>query len=119
PNWPMERVWVIPVGTELDVRLQNPINSGTARVEQRFEATTIVDLKRDDATLIPAGTVVRGYVSSVRAAGRIERKGSVTLSFDEILLTGKPLRLRASVTQALDGKVGEDMQRIGAGAMIG
>src|SRR5688572_12451006 len=33
----------VPVGTELDVRLQNRLTSDTAQVEDRFEATTVVD----------------------------------------------------------------------------
>ena len=34
----------IPTGTEMDVRLSDALNSGTAKVEDRFEATTLVDL---------------------------------------------------------------------------
>src|SRR5262249_9529004 len=55
---------VVPVGTEMDVRLQTPLNSGTAKVEQRFEATSILDVKVGNTLAIPAGTVVRGFVSS-------------------------------------------------------
>ena len=36
----------IPVGTQFDVRLQSHLNSGTARVEDRFDATTLAPLKR-------------------------------------------------------------------------
>ena len=35
----------VPVGTELDVRLQQSLSSATAQVEDRFEATRMVDLK--------------------------------------------------------------------------
>ena len=110
---------VVPVGTEMDVRLQTALNSGTAKVEQRFEATTILDLKIGDALPIPAGTVARGFVSSVSPAGRLDRRGNLTLSFDEILLGKSPTRFRASVEQAIDGKMGQDITRIGAGATIG
>lgn len=110
---------VVPVGTEMDVRLQTPLNSGTAKIEQRFEATTILDLKIGNALPIPAGTVVRGFVSSVSPAGRLDRRGNLTLSFDEILLGKSPTRFRASVEQAIDGKMGQDITRIGAGATIG
>lgn len=116
---PGGRVWVVPVGTEIDVRLQTALNSATAKVEQRFEATSLVDLKLGGDVVIPAGTVVRGFVGSVRPAGRVERRGSLTLAFDEILLRGGPARLRASVTQALDGKMGDDLSRIGTGAVVG
>jgi hypothetical protein len=101
------------------VRLQTPLNSGTATVEKRFEATTIVDYQIDNETVVPAGSIVRGFVSSVRAAGKIDRRGSMTLSFDEIRIGNRSMRLRASVVQALDGKVGGDATKIGAGAVVG
>jgi hypothetical protein len=116
---PIARAYVVPVGTELDVRLQDPLNSGTAKVEQRFEATTAADFLMRNELVIPAGSVVRGFVSSVRAAGHIDRRGSLTLSFDEIRIGNSSYRLRATVTHALDGKVREDATRIGAGAVVG
>ena len=81
---PKAKLWTVPVGTEFDVRLQTPLNSGTAKVEQRFEATTIVDYHVGTYVVIPAGSTARGFVSSVRTAGKIDRRGSLTLSFDEI-----------------------------------
>ena len=116
---PWEKIYKVPVGTEMDVRLQTPLSSGTARVEQRFEATTLVDVTMMGSVVIPAGTVTRGFVSSVRTAGRLERRGSVTLSFDEMVLDGKHPAMRASVVQALDGKMGDDVGRIGTGATVG
>lgn len=109
----------VPVGTEVDVRLQTSLNSGTAKVEQRFEATTVVDYLVGGKVVVPAGSIVRGFVSSVRAAGKVDRRGSITLSFDEIRVAARTYRLRASVTQAIDRKVGEDTARIGAGAAVG
>jgi hypothetical protein len=111
--------FTVPVGTELDARLQAPLSSATAKVEQRFEATTIVAYTQGATEVIPAGSIVRGFVSSVRAAGRVERQGSMTLSFDEIRIGNRSQRLRASVVQALDGKMAEDMTRVGAGAVVG
>ena len=109
----------VPVGTQFDVRLQTHLNSETARVEQRFEATTLLDYTSNGRLVIPAGTLVRGFVSSVRPAGRVDRRGSMTLSFDEMRMGEQTLRLRASVVQALDGKVSEDAARIGVGAIAG
>jgi hypothetical protein len=116
---PVEKVIVVPVGTELDVRLQTPLNSATAKVEQRFEATTLVDLSQAGSLVIPAGSVARGFVSSVRPAGRLERRGSITLSFDEMAVGGKHPPMRASVVQAMEGKMADDAGRIGAGAAVG
>jgi hypothetical protein len=118
---PKVSVAIVPVGTEFDIRLQTPLNSGRVKAEDRFEGTTILDYtpagSRD--VVIPAGSTVRGFVSSVKAAGKIERKGSLTLSFDEIRVGSKSYRLRASVTQTLDPKVAEDMTRIGAATAVG
>lgn len=113
------RAGIVPVAAQLDVRLQTWLNSGTATLEQRFEATTILDYAVGGAVLIPAGSIVRGFVSSVRAAGKIDRRGSLTLSFDELRIGARSYKLRASVTQAIDGKTGDDARRIGAGAVVG
>lgn len=109
----------LPVGTEFDVRLQTPLNSGSAAVEQRFEATTVLDYTVADAVPVPAGSVMRGFVSSVRPAGRVDRRGSLTLSFDELRIGNRSYRLRAAVTEAIDSKIGEDATRIGTGAAVG
>ncbi len=109
----------VPVGTVLNVRLQASLNSGTAKAEQRFEATTVDDFTQNRAVLIPAGSVVRGFVSSVNSAGKIDRTGSLTLSFDEIVIGPRISRIRASVLKALDPKVGQDATRIGTGAAVG
>ena len=58
----------IPDGQEIDVRLERELNSGTAQVEDRFEATTVVDMYDGNRVLIPAGSVMRGVVSSVDKA---------------------------------------------------
>jgi hypothetical protein len=110
----------IPVGAELDIRLQTPLSSDTAQVEDRFEATTLVDMVQGDDVLVPAGSVLRGVVSSVKKAGRLERRGSLTLSFDQITVRGRDYPIRATVTQALEseGMRGE-AGKIGAGAGVG
>jgi hypothetical protein len=109
----------VPVGTELEVRLSTPLNSGKATVEQRFEATLIEDFVVNRRVVIPAGALTRGFVSSVKAAGRIDRRGSLTLSFDELRIDNRSSRLRASVIQALEAKASNDVARAGAGAVVG
>jgi hypothetical protein len=114
----------VPVGQELDVRLQTALSSGTAQVEDRFEATTLVDVRQGDDLFIPAGSVVRGIVRSVQKAGRIERKGSMTLAFDQLTIDGRPYPMRATVVQAIEsegvrGEAGKIGTAAGVGAIIG
>jgi hypothetical protein len=110
----------LPVGTELDVRLQDTLSSATTQVEDRFEATTLVDVRDGDRVLVPAGSVVRGVVSSVTKAGRIERQGKMTVAFDQITVDGRSYPIRATVTGALESEgVRGEAARIGAGAGVG
>jgi hypothetical protein len=110
----------VPVDTEFDVRLQTPLSSRTAQVEDRFEATTMVDLRDGDKILVPAGSIVRGMVSSVTKAGRIERRGSLTVTFDRITISGRSYPMHGTVTQALESEgIRGETTRIGAGAGVG
>lgn len=108
----------IPVGTEFDVRLQSRLNSGTARVEDRFDATTIVPYERNGRVLVPAGSVLRGVVNSVTPASRgVKRRGELTLVFDRFTIDGRTYSVRATVMQALQGEA--DTGRVAAGAGVG
>jgi hypothetical protein len=110
----------VPVGTEFDVRLQHALTSATAQVEDRFEATTMVDLMQGDRVIVPAGSPMRGVISSVNKAGRIERKGSLTVAFDQITVHGRTHPIRATVTQALESEgVRGETAKIGTGAGVG
>jgi len=113
------KVVTVPVGTQFEVRMQQPLESSTAKVEDRFEATTLADVVVQGQPVIPAGSLARGFVSSVKAAGKVSRTGSLTLSFDELRIGETSFRLRASVIQALDPKMTEDVSKISVGAAAG
>jgi hypothetical protein len=110
----------IPVGQELDVRLRTALSSETAQVEDRFEATTLVDLYVGEELLVPAGSVMGGIVSNVEKATRTDRKGSLTLAFDTLTVHGRKHDIRASVTEMIEssGMKGE-AGKIGVGAAAG
>jgi hypothetical protein len=110
----------LPVGQEMDVRLRTGLSSDTAKVEQRFETTTVVDLMQNGRVLVPAGSVVEGVVSGVDNATRTDRKGSLTLSFDRMRVNGRSHRIRASATQVFEaGGVRAEAPTAGVGAGVG
>ena len=110
----------IPVGHEVDVRLQTQLSSDTAQVEDRFEATTVADVYRGNDVLIPAGSLMRGIVRTVQRASRTDRKGELTVSFDQITIRGRTYPMRGTVTQALESEgIKGEVGRIGAGAGVG
>jgi hypothetical protein len=110
----------VPTGTELDVRLQNSLNSGTTQVEDRFEGTTLVDLNVNGRVLIPAGSVMRGVVTSVEPGTRTNRTAKMTVSFDQVTVNGRAYPMRATVTEAIKGDgIRGEATRAGAGAAVG
>jgi len=114
----------IPVGQELDVRLQTLLDSETAQVEDRFEATTVADLMQGDRVLVPAGSQVRGIVRAVDRASRTDRTGELTLAFDEIVVDGRSYPLRANAvdtikSEGIKGEVGKIAAGAGVGAIVG
>jgi hypothetical protein len=124
PSGPQEvsssRNGEIPVGQELDVRLQTGLGSDTSSVEQRFEATTVVDLMQNGRVLVPAGSIVRGVVSDVKRPGRIDRVGSLTLSFDQLSVRGRDYPIRGMATKVFEsGGIREEGATAGVGAAAG
>lgn len=110
----------VPSGTEVDVRLENAVTSDSAQVEDRFTATTLADLYNGNRLLIPAGSSVRGIVTAVTRAGRVERTGKLTLGFDRVTVNGRSYPMHATVTEALQsGGYRQDAGKIGAGAGVG
>ena len=110
----------IPAGTEIDVRLSHTLNSGTAKVEDRFEGTTLADVSMGGRAVIPAGSVMRGVVTSVEPATRTNRTAKMTVSFDQVTVNGRSYPIRATVSEALQGEgIKGEAGRIGAGAGVG
>ncbi len=114
----------VPVGTEMDVRLTHSLDSGTAMVEDRFEGTTLADIRVDGRVAIPTGSVMRGIVTAVEQATRTNRTARLTVSFDQVTVDGQAHPIRGTVTEAIEGsgirgEAGRISVGAGAGAIIG
>jgi TolA-binding protein len=110
----------VPSGTEMDVRMQNTLSSGTAQVEDRFEATTLADITANGRVAIPAGSVVRGVVTAVEPGTRTNRTSRMTVSFDQVTISGRAYPMRGTVTEAIEGSgIRGEVGRTGAGAGVG
>lgn len=110
----------VPAGQEIDVRVERELSSATAQVEDRFVATTVVDLYQGNDVLVPAGSTLRGVVSSVNKATRTDRRGSLTVAFDQITIRGRSHPIHGTVTQALESEgIRGEAVKIGAGAGVG
>lgn len=111
----------VPEGTEIQVRLDQPLSSRTARVEDRFDASVVQPLRTEGILAIPAGTRVRGIVRAVERAERPLRGGRLEVEFDQIEFSDRtrtPMRSRViSLRENIDQ--GGTAQKAGLGAVLG
>ena len=112
---------VLSEGTEMTVRLEQPLSSRTARVEDRFEATVARPVYVDGRIVIPDGSRVQGTVTVVERAQRPARGGRLNLSFDRLLLDdGTTVDLSARLVQVKeDIGSGGTVKQGAIGAAIG
>jgi hypothetical protein len=113
------QVRTVPAGVQFNVLLQTAIDSGAAKAEQRFETASIETIKAQDQVVIGIGAVIRGFVSSVRPSGKEGQPGQLALSFDELRLGDRTVRLRASVVNVLDPKRPDEMRRTSTASVVG
>jgi len=77
---PVKRVVpLVPVGTDLKVRINDSLSSKDSRIGDRFTATVIDPSRFDEAR-------VNGHISSIQKSGKIKGRTSMNLAFDSIEL---------------------------------
>jgi hypothetical protein len=108
----------IAAGTEINLRLEDPLSSRTARREDRFDATVVTPVRSGGVLSVPAGTRVRGVVTQAEPAERPSRAGRLELQFDTLYLESQRLEIRAGVT-ALEGGGRKPAEKAGIGAILG
>ena len=114
------RMVTIPDGTTLDVELGSALASDTSRVEQDVTGTIDAPVVIDEVTVIPAGSKLRGYVTSAQESGKV--KGRAELGFRFTSLTVGPVTYDIS-TQPIfyraENNKKDDAVKIGVGAAAG
>ena len=80
------RLYTVPADTVIRVRLNDQLNSRTARVGDRFSTTVTEPVYAGGGTeVIPTGSRVWGRVQTVNRAGR-RRPGNITVGFNQVEL---------------------------------
>ena len=92
---------LVPIGTNLKVRINDTLSSKDSRVGDRFTATVVDPSRFDEAT-------VTGHVSSIKKSGKVKGRTSMNLAFDSVeLRDGRRGVLHGYVTRVY----GEDSGR--------
>ncbi|MDT4895684.1 MAG: hypothetical protein QOH25_761 [Acidobacteriota bacterium] len=103
------RSYTVPANTVIRVRLNEQLNSGTARVGDRFSATVAEPVYAGGGTeVIPTGSRVWGRVQSVNRAQR-RRPGNITVGFNQVELpTGAIYTINGSLASLQADDVNAD-----------
>src|SRR5512132_4702371 len=70
---------LVPVGTDLKVRINDTLSSKDSRIGDRFTATVIDPSRFDEAR-------VYGHISSINKSGKIKGRTSMNPAFDSVEL---------------------------------
>jgi len=125
---PRRVVPLVPVGTDLKVRLNDTLSSKESRIGDRFTATVIDPSRFDEAKLY-------GHISSIQKSGKIKGRTSMNLAFDRIelrdgrngVLHGYVTRVYGEGSGRADNEGGvesgsrtkQSVKRAGIGATVG
>ena len=74
---------IVPVGTNLKIRLNETLSSKESRAGDKFTATAIDPVRFNEAT-------VRGHIRSIVKSGTVKGRTTMNLTFDSIELPGDP-----------------------------
>ena len=86
----------IPEGTEVKVRLDQPLSSATATAGDTFAISTDGEIRLADGTIIPAGYRGKGTVTAAEKRGMLGKAGQLNISLDYIRVGDVRVHLRAS-----------------------
>ena len=101
--------YTVPANTVIRVRLNESLNSRTARVGDRFSANVVEPVYAGGGVeVVPVGSKVWGRVTSVRSAGR-RTPGNISVSFNSVQLpNGSTYVINGSLTSLQADNVNAD-----------
>ncbi len=76
----------LPIGTQLNGTLQQPISTKTTQAGSRFTATLTTEVTRNGVVLLPAGSIVFGRVTRIHGGRRISGPSAIRLQAESISL---------------------------------
>ncbi|HEX3281506.1 MAG TPA: hypothetical protein VHR36_09775 [Pyrinomonadaceae bacterium] len=83
---------IVPVGTNLKIRIEDTLSSKDSRVGDRFTATALDPVRFNEGR-------ITGHISSIQKSGKIKGRTSMNLAFDSITLGERSGTLHGYITR--------------------
>lgn len=120
PPPPAPKRFIIDQGTQLTVRLVDPIDSEKNQTGDTFHATLNAPLTSDGEEAVPAGVDLAGHLVEVKSAGKFKGESSVVLQLDSLTSGGKTYNLQTDQYRKTGSSRGKNTaEKVGGGAVIG
>lgn len=120
PPPPPPKRLIIDQGTQLSIRLVDPIDSEKNQTGDTFHATLNTALSSDGEEAVPVGAELSGHLVEVRSAGKFKGQSAVVLQLDSLASGGKTYNLQTDQYRKEGSSRGKNTaEKVGGGAIIG
>jgi hypothetical protein len=117
---PAPKKLIIDQGTQLAVRLVDPIDSEKNQTGDTFHATLNAPLTSDGEEALPAGVDVTGHLVEVKSAGKFAGQSAVVLQLDSVTAGGKTYNVQTDQYKKTGSSRGKNTAaKVGGGAVVG
>ncbi len=120
PPPPPPKKFIIDQGTQLTVRLIDPIDSEKNQTGDTFHATLNAPLTSDGEQAVPAGVELTGHLVEVKSAGKFAGQSDVVMQLDSLTSGGKTYNLQTDQYKKTGSSRGKNTaEKVGGGAVLG
>jgi BON domain len=117
---PPPKKFTIDQGTQLSVRLVDPIDSEKNQSGDTIHATLNTPLTSDGEEAVPAGVEVVGHLVEVKSAGKFAGQSDVVMQLDSLSFGGRTYNIQTDQYSKKGSSRGKNTaEKVGAGAAIG
>jgi hypothetical protein len=120
PLPPAPKKLIIDQGTQITVRLIDPIDSEKNQTGDTFHATLNAPLTSDGEQAVPAGVELTGHLVEVKSAGKFAGQSLVAMQLDSLSSGGKTYNLQTDQYKKEGSSRGKNTaEKVGGGAVLG
>jgi BON domain len=120
PPPPSPKRLIVDQGTQVTVRLIDPIDSEKNQTGDTFHATLNAALTSDGEEAVPAGVELTGHLVNVKSAGQFAGQSVVVMQLDSLSLGGKTYSLQTDQYRKEGKSRGKNTaEKVGGGAVLG
>ena len=120
PPPPAPKQYIIDQGTQLTVRLIDPIDSEKNQTGDTFHATLNTPLTQNGEEAVSAGVEVTGHLVDVKSAGKFAGQSDVVLQLDSLTSGGNTYNIQTDQYRKQGSSRGKNTaEKVGGGAVIG